>query len=367
MFAGAVWAGCPSEPNALVKEGYSLSPAAAAGLERSLAAKPEDESARLRLLGYLTGAPAPLDATRRLRAENILWLIGHDPDCSLFEYVGASWRIFTKGDTLADPEAFAKAKEAWRRQIEAHPKDEQIKQYAATFLEYGDPRTSETLLRDLKRSRALGSLYADWLLGVSAQDYRTGEPTAADESGSIRDSDEGKRILAALRDGTDAQLAGGFGFRLASAGGILYADGRISWDYTALVRESLNQARALDPDTLDWWAVSTALPARGERPPRVFRVSGTALKPMLRKPVVPEYPAGARAKGIEGSVTIEAVIGPDGAVARAVAKSGPPALLPSALAAVSEWKYGSILMNGRPVFIVTSIAIDYRLQGGVFI
>ena len=346
----------------LVKEGYSLSQAEAESLETTIAKKPSDEASRLKLLGYYATRPAgvSLEAIRRRRATHIFWLIEKDPRCPLFEYVGATWKIFPKGDALADPTAFEEAKALWLRQVKSHPKDETIKKYASTFLEFGDTETAASLLRELRLNRAVGSLYAYRLLGVGSQDYKTGDPSSVDES--FRDSESGKRILDELNASNDPMLVGGTGFWLAVQGGMLYADGKTNWDYSALSEQLLAKARRLDPNTLDWFAISTALPARGERPPRVLRMGNSPVrKASVQNSVTPVYPESAKAKRIEGNVVLNIVIGLDGKVVKSVAVSGPPELTHSAIDAVSQWEYPPTLLNGKPVFIITRVSVEFRL------
>jgi TonB family protein len=366
LFPGQAVSFAALDPTETVKEGYSLTQSDADRLENALAKKPNDETARLKLLGYYATIPQSVapETLRQRRAEHIFWLIEKNPRSPLFEYVGATWRIFLQGDALADPPAFERGKELWLGQIKAHPTDEKIKLYASTFLELGDPETATGLLRELKLNRAVGSLLAYQMLGVVAQDYKTGDPSGLDES--KRDSEYGKRILGELQASSDPMLVGGAGFWLAVQGGMLYADGKITWDYTNLSQELLAKARGLDPGTLDWWAVSTKLPSRGERPPRVLRM-GAAIKSSLRKSVTPEYPEIAKAKGVEGTVQLNVVIGLDGKILKAVVVSGPPELTQSALDAVSQWEYAPTLLNGKPAFIITKISAEYRLRGGVLI
>jgi len=355
------------DPTELVKAGYSLTQSEAEGLESVLGKKPNDEAARLKLLGYYATLPTslPPEAIRQRRAEHIFWLIEKNPKCGLFEYAGGTWKIFLKGDVLADPGAFDRGKALWLRQIQAHPNDEKIKTYASSFMEFGDPETAARLLRELKLVRAVGSLYAYRTLGVVAQDYKTGDPSAVDES--LRDSEYGKRILAELQTSGDPMLVGGAGFWLAVQGGMLYADGKTAWDYTRLSEELLAKARRLDPNTLDWYAVSTKLPALGERPPRVLRMGSPPIKSSLRKSVTPTYPEAAKAKGVEGTVLLNVVIGLDGRILKAVVVSGPPELAQSALDAISQWEYAPTLLNGKPVFVITKISAEYRLRGGLVI
>ena len=341
-----------------VKEGYSLTSTEVERLESGLQKKPDNEDARLKLLGYYAGVPKsiPLDLIRSRRTDHILWLIQTNPKSGLFNYATAVWKIFRRGDELADPAAFDRAKALWQTQIKMHARDDQIKVNAASFIELGDPEAAASLLNDLKMTRALGSLYAYVLLGIISQDYKTGDARAVDDS--IRASNYANQIMTQLRSSNDPLLVGGAGFWLAVQGGMLYSDGTISWDYTVLANELLVKARRLDPNTLDWYAVSTTLPVRGERPARVLRVGGQSLK--LRKQIAPQYPAAAKAKGIEGIVNLSVVIGLDGKIAKAVVETGPGELIAATLDAISQWEYEPVLLNGRPVFVITKISINYR-------
>jgi hypothetical protein len=60
-------------------------------------------------------------------------LIQKNSKSGLFQYATAIWKIFVKGDELADPAAFDRAKALWQTQIKTHPHDEQIKMNAASF------------------------------------------------------------------------------------------------------------------------------------------------------------------------------------------------------------------------------------------
>src|ERR1051326_2686668 len=235
----------------LVKEGYSLTTAEADQLEASVRRTPNDQTARLKLIGYYAGIPksTPVEVVRARRADHILWLIQQKPKSALFQYITAVWKIFVAGDELADPEAFDRARTLWLAHIKATPRDEQLKTYAASFLELGDPQTAASLLNEVKKTRALGSLYAYVLLGLRSQDYKTGDPKTVDDS--LRASDYANRILSQLRSSNDPMLIGGAGFWLAVQGGMLYADGKMSWDYTPLANELLEKARLFDPTTLD--------------------------------------------------------------------------------------------------------------------
>jgi TonB family protein len=96
---------------------------------------------------------------------------------------------------------------------------------------------------------------------------------------------------------------------------------------------------ALDPTTVELYAVDQPLPKRGQRPTRVFGTSAAHLRSLRIKSVTPIYPPDAKAKGVEGKVTLNLLIGPDGKVAKAVITGGPAELAEGTLEAVKQWEY----------------------------
>jgi TonB family protein len=69
----------------------------------------------------------------------------------------------------------------------------------------------------------------------------------------------------------------------------------------------------------------------------------------------PVYPA--EANGVEGEVRLEAVIGKDGRIRSVDVRSGHPVLANAALAAVRQWVYRPLMVNGIPVEVVTDIDV----------
>jgi TonB family protein len=69
----------------------------------------------------------------------------------------------------------------------------------------------------------------------------------------------------------------------------------------------------------------------------------------------PIYPA--EANGVEGEVSLEAVIGKDGRILSVGFRSGDPLLANAALAAVRQWAYRPLKINGIPVEVATDIDV----------
>jgi TonB family protein len=81
----------------------------------------------------------------------------------------------------------------------------------------------------------------------------------------------------------------------------------------------------------------------------------------LMRRVDPFYPSGARLQRIEGSVTLDALVGEDGHVKQIQVTSGPPTLARAASEAVKQWRYEPYLLNGKPVAIHNQITIQFKL------
>jgi TonB family protein len=93
-----------------------------------------------------------------------------------------------------------------------------------------------------------------------------------------------------------------------------------------------------------------------------IRVGEQVQQMALTRSSQPDYPEEARAKGVEGVVTLEAVIGAVGAVQSVSAIGGDPLLVRSALESVKNWTYHPTLLNGMPVEVVTLIEVNFTLQ-----
>jgi TonB family protein len=96
-------------------------------------------------------------------------------------------------------------------------------------------------------------------------------------------------------------------------------------------------------------------------PPSRIRVGGNIQAANLIEKVDPVYPPLARQARIEGVVRFTAIIGKDGHVLNLQLVSGHPLLVPAAQEAVRQWVYRPTLLNGKPVEVVTSVEVDFRL------
>ncbi len=110
--------------------------------------------------------------------------------------------------------------------------------------------------------------------------------------------------------------------------------------------------------------VHPAPPPPPPPPPQRIKISAGVTAGMRERMVSPVYPPLAKAAHISGTVVLQAVIGKDGSIQRLKALSGHPMLIPSAIEAVSKWRYKPYYLNGQPVEVDTQVTVNFVLQGG---
>lgn len=146
--------------------------------------------------------------------------------------------------------------------------------------------------------------------------------------------------------------------------------------FAALIKSDIRlidtEARQLDL-TLQVGRVAETLTITGKKPPATataplgtpqrIRVGGNIQATKILKMVRPQYPPHLQQQGIEGTVLLEGVIGMEGDILslRSVNSLVHPELTKAATDAVSQWKYQPTLLNGKPVEIITTITVNYKL------
>jgi len=103
------------------------------------------------------------------------------------------------------------------------------------------------------------------------------------------------------------------------------------------------------------------LVALSHSPPMRIKMSGNVQVARLVNKVPPVYPPRAKQDHLEGTVALSVVIGTDGTVGEISPISGPPALVPSAIDAVKQWRYQPTFLNGNPVEVATRVDILFSL------
>lgn len=89
---------------------------------------------------------------------------------------------------------------------------------------------------------------------------------------------------------------------------------------------------------------------------------GRMKEPHLVSRSVPVYPAVAKRAGVEGQVTIAAVIDTTGKLTSMKVVSGALLLQQAALDSLRNWKYEPGYLDDKPVPVATSITVKFRLR-----
>ena len=92
------------------------------------------------------------------------------------------------------------------------------------------------------------------------------------------------------------------------------------------------------------------------------RVDAETQQRKLVHSVRPVYPRAAKQAGIQGTVRLKAVIAKDGTVQGLKVLEGDPVLVEAAAEAVRQWRYQPTLVDGKPVSVVTTVTVEFRLQ-----
>ena len=84
-------------------------------------------------------------------------------------------------------------------------------------------------------------------------------------------------------------------------------------------------------------------------------------KPTITKQVPPSYPEIARKSGIQGTILVRVLIGPDGKVREAEVLRGKEIFHNAALSAVKQYEFSPARQNDRPVPVWMALPIRFRL------
>ena len=99
-----------------------------------------------------------------------------------------------------------------------------------------------------------------------------------------------------------------------------------------------------------------------DSPPPKIRVGDTLNCNHLVHQVRPVYPAEAKRKHIEGTVTFRVLITKSGEIRDVEVLKGDPLLIPAARSAVEQWRYSPCIINSEAVEIRTSLDINFNLS-----
>jgi len=102
--------------------------------------------------------------------------------------------------------------------------------------------------------------------------------------------------------------------------------------------------------------------AREKAKAEAVRVGGKIRPPTKVKDVKPVYPDAARSGRVQGVVIIEATIGANGRVIDTKILRSVAMLDQAALDAVKQWEFTPTLLNGKPVPVVMTVTVNFKLQ-----
>lgn len=95
---------------------------------------------------------------------------------------------------------------------------------------------------------------------------------------------------------------------------------------------------------------------------RPLRVVSEILQGKAIERAVPGYPELAKKIRLQGDVSVEVIVSPDGRVESARAVSGHPMLASAAVDAARRWRFGPTLLNGIPVRVTGVIVFVFKLN-----
>ena len=96
--------------------------------------------------------------------------------------------------------------------------------------------------------------------------------------------------------------------------------------------------------------------------PQAMPVTGQAQQARLISSVPPTYPAFAKSIGLQGDITIDALIDATGRVTTMTPLSGPVALQQAAMDALRRWNFEPARLDGQPVSTHVSVTMKFRLK-----
>jgi protein TonB len=103
------------------------------------------------------------------------------------------------------------------------------------------------------------------------------------------------------------------------------------------------------------------LPAPSPPPVRAVRVGGQIKAPKLVQRVDPVYPELAIQARLSAMIIVEALVGTDGRVKQVTVLRGAPLFDEPAVAAVKQWRYAPLLLNGVPTEFILTATVKFSL------
>jgi TonB family protein len=89
-------------------------------------------------------------------------------------------------------------------------------------------------------------------------------------------------------------------------------------------------------------------------------VPADVMEKLVRHRVDPDYPAAARPGNLQGVIVLDVVVGRDGSVVEVHALNGPEVLAQSATDALRWWRFEPYRVNGEPLVVETTVAVEFK-------
>src|SRR6267142_2524553 len=119
-------------------------------------------------------------------------------------------------------------------------------------------------------------------------------------------------------------------------------------------------ATTVEPAKGDWlenWLVSLEVAFRGG-----LREDPDEFQKRLISRRIPAYPAIAQKAGLQGFVKLQVRVMKDGSVEVQKLLEGDPTLADAAINAVKQWRAKPLLINGKPVEVISSVTFNFQLN-----
>jgi protein TonB len=91
------------------------------------------------------------------------------------------------------------------------------------------------------------------------------------------------------------------------------------------------------------------------------KVPAEVMERLLIRKIEPTYPDAARRANLQGVVVLDAVIAADGTVVNIHPRSGPDALISSAMDAARWWRFRPYRVRGEATAVETTLSVEFRL------
>jgi TonB family protein len=110
-------------------------------------------------------------------------------------------------------------------------------------------------------------------------------------------------------------------------------------------------------DWLENWLISLEIAFRGG-----LREDPDEFQKRLISRRIPAYPAIAQKAGLQGFVKLQVRVMKDGSVEAQKLLEGDPTLADAAIIAVRQWRAKPLLINGKPVEVISTVTFNFQLN-----